>query len=89
MARGSAWILTWVFIIIDFATQTYDDINNNNKKTTFLIWMIGFCVLNGIVTIYDIVKFIQWLQGNRDEIYDTGFFEEGKNQSTNNGTNEV
>ena len=75
LARGLSWIPSWIFVIIDFLNQGYDDINDDTKSDIYLGYLITFCIFNGVLTIYDLVSFFGWLCSSREEIQNTGFFD--------------
>ena len=70
LPRGLPWLVAMAIAIEELVTSAYV-----GQPDGYYIFLVGFIIINGIATLFDIVDVYRWLSGERAEHFDTGFFD--------------
>jgi len=69
LPRVAPWLVATAIAINEVVSQTYV-----TQPAHYYEWLIGFLVINGIASVLDFIDIARWLNGERAEQFDTGFF---------------
>ncbi len=69
LPRALPWLPAMVIAILEFQNAGYV-----GQPEGYYVFLVGFIVINGIATLLDIIDIARWKRGEREETFDTGFF---------------
>ena len=69
LPRAIPWLVAMTIAIMEFINGSYV-----NQPEGYKIFLVGFIIINGIATLWDFFDIYQWINGDRIEHPDTGFF---------------
>ncbi|TDJ04542.1 MAG: hypothetical protein E2O68_08035 [Deltaproteobacteria bacterium] len=69
LPRAIPWLVAMTIAIIEFINGSYV-----NQPEGYKIFLVGFIIINGVATLWDFFDIYQWINGDRGEHPDTGFF---------------
>ncbi len=67
--RAVPWLVAMVIAVLELRNGGYV-----GQPGGYYVFLVGFIIINGIATLLDFVDILRWKRGEREETFDTGFF---------------
>lgn len=67
--RAVSWLPAMVIAVLELRNGGYV-----GQPDGYYVFLVGFIVINSIATLLDIADIARWKRGEREETFDTGFF---------------
>jgi hypothetical protein len=69
LPRAVPWLVAMVIAVQELMNGSYV-----SQPDGYYVFLVGFIIISGIATILDVIDILRWKRGERDEVFDTGFF---------------
>lgn len=71
MPRVVPWLVAMAIAVNELIQGSYVE-----QPSGYYTFLVGFVIINGIASLIDFVDIVKWVNGDRAELFDTGFFRE-------------